>query len=316
MRLGEKTFRCIFLGLYGLVWVLSFVPFHLSQSMGRLLGRILGAVPKGRVDVSLNNLRTVFGNELSERELLRLNKQVVVHFAQMFFEVPHVLRLNRANLHRYAVFENDEVFRRALQQGRGTFILTAHFGNWELMSAAIALQFNVNGAVVVRPVDFKPADQLLEILRSRFGTEIIPKRRAMKRLLSAMRNNRAVGILLDQNVAWYEGVFVPFLGSMACTNKGLALVAARTGSPVIPTFSIRQPDGRYRITFEPPIQLEQTGDKVMDIETNTARFTQAIERYVVAYPDQWFWFHRRWKTKPYCSLPAKFYDPKTGPGRV
>ena len=310
------AFRCTFMGLYGLVWALSFIPFHLSQGMGRLLGRVLGAVSRGRIHASLDNLRMVFGHQLSETELLMLNKRVVIHFAQMFFEVPHVLRLNQRNLRDYVVFENEHIFRDALKQKKGAFILTAHFGNWELMSAAMALRFPMQGAVVVRPVDFKPADRLLEILRSRFGTEIIPKRRAMKRLLRAMRDNRVVGILLDQNVAWYEGVFVPFLGHMACTNKGLALVAERTGSPVIPVFSVRRPDGKYRIVFEPAVQLQHTGDKVRDIEENTARFTRVIETYVMAHPDHWFWFHRRWKTRPYCDLPEDFYHRKTGHGNT
>jgi len=298
----------VFLCLYVMARFLSLIPFRMGQSMGRMLGRCLGAVLKGRIHASLNNLRSIFGDMLSEKELLALNKRVVVHFAQMLFEVPHVFRMNRRNLDDYVVFENEQVFHNAINQGRGVFVLTAHFGNWELMSAAIPLRFNVRGAVVVRPVDFKPADRLLRIIRSRFGTDIIPKRRAMKHLLRAMRSNQAVGILLDQNVDWYEGVFVSFLGRLACTNKGLALVAARTGSPVIPTFSVRQPDGRYRVVFEPPVSLEKSGDKIRDMEENTARFTQAIEKYVMTYPDHWFWFHRRWKTRPHCPLPPNFYS--------
>lgn len=308
----KTTDRFLFLCLYGTVVCLSCIPLRGSQFLGRVLGHFFGSILKGRIHASLNNLRMVFGNDLSETALQVLNKRVVVHFAEMVLEVPHILRLNRRNIYRYAAFENEQVLHDAIQQGKGVLILTAHFGNWELMSAAIALHFQVSGAVVVRPVDFAPADRLLAVLRSRFGTEIIPKRRAMKRLLSEMRHNGMVGILLDQNVAWYEGVFVPFLGQPACTNKGLALVAARTGSPVIPAFSVRQSDGRYRIIFDPAVQIQQTGDKTSDTEVNTARFTQAIERYVAAYPDHWFWFHRRWKTRPYCELPADFYQNAPG----
>ena len=193
-------------------------------------------------------------------------------------------------------------------------MLTGHFGNWELMSAAMALRFNANGAVVVRPADFAPADRLLTSLRSRFGTEIIAKKRAMKKLLAAKKENKVIGILLDQNVDWYEGVFVPFLGKSACSNKGLALVALRTGSPVVPSFSVRQPDGRYRIVFEDAVSLIRTGDKIKDIEENTALFTQIIGKYVSQYPDQWFWFHKRWKTRPYCPLPEDYYCPTDAEG--
>jgi len=240
-------------------------------------------------------------------ELIELNGRIVAHFAQMLFEAPHILRLNRTNLNRYVVFDNEDALSQALKKGRGVFILTGHFGNWELMSAAIALRFDAKRGVVVRPADFAPADMLLKSLRSRFGTEIIPKKRAMKKLLAAKKENKVIGILLDQNVDWYEGVFVPFLGKSACTNKGLALVALRTGSPVIAAFSVRQPDGRYRVIFEDEVSLLRTGDKIKDTEENTALFTQIIEKYVSQYPDQWFWFHKRWKTRPYCPLPEDYY---------
>jgi len=293
--------------LYGLVWVISLIPFRVGQSLGRMLGNILAVVLKRRIKASLNTLRYVFGDRMPEPELIELNGRIVAHFAQMLFEAPHILRLNRKKLNRYVIFDNEYALSQALKKGRGVFILTGHFGNWELMSAATALRFNAKGAVVVRPADFAPADRLLENLRSRFGTEIIPKKRAMKKLLAAKKENKAIGILLDQNVDWYEGVFVPFLGKPACTNKGLALVALRTGSPVIPAFSVRQPDGRYRVIFGDEVPLLRTGDKIKDIEDNTALFTQIIEKYVSRYPDQWFWFHKRWKTKPFCPLPEDYY---------
>lgn len=284
--------------------LLSLIPIRICQAMGRTLGRGMGELLRQRVTSSLNNLRYVFGHTLSESELLALNGRIISHFVQMVFEAPHVLRLTPQNLDRYVVFENEDALRRAVDRGKGAFILTGHFGNWELMSAATALRIGARNAVVVRPADFEPVDRLLTTLRSRFGTEIIPKRRAMKRLLSVEKENKVIGILLDQNVDWYEGVFVPFLGKPACTNKGLALVALRTGSPVIPMFSVREPDGRFRIIFEDEVLVKQTGDKIKDIEESTALFNQIVERYVRRYPDHWFWFHKRWKTKPYCELDA------------
>ena len=233
-----------------LVDILGLIPIRVGQSFGRMLGRFLGIAAVGPMKSSLNGLRSVFGDRMSEKELRRLNRRVVVHFAQMLFEVPHILRLNLENLHRYVYFENEDVMTEALARGKGCFALTGHFGNWELMSAATTLRFKTSGIAVARPADFAPVEDLLMRLRTRFGTEIIPKKKAMKKLLMGTRKNKAMGILLDQNVDWYEGVFVPFLGQPACTNKGLALIAMKTGTPVIPVFSARQPDGRYRVVFE------------------------------------------------------------------
>jgi len=264
----------------------------------------MGAVLRRKVTSSLDNLRYIFGDALSDSEMVAINGRTISHFTQMLFEAPHILRLTSRNLDRYVVFDNEEAITRAVNKGKGVFILTGHFGNWELMSAATALRIGSRTAVVVRPADFDPVDRVLTTLRSRFGTEIIPKRRAMKKLLSAEKENKVIGILMDQNVDWYEGVFVPFMGKPACTNKGLALVALRTGSPVIPMFSVREPDGRFRIIFEDEVVLKRTGDKIKDVEENTFIFNQIIEKYVREYPDHWFWFHKRWKTKPYCELAA------------
>lgn len=291
--------------LNSLVAILGLIPIRVGQSFGRLLGRFLGIAAVGPMKSSLNGLRSVFGDRMSEKELRRLNRRVVLHFAQMLFEVPHIFRLNLNNLHRYVYFENEEILTEALAKGKGCFLLTGHFGNWELMSAATTLRFQTSGIAVARPADFAPVEDLLMRLRTRFGTEIIPKKKAMKKLLMGTRKNKAMGILLDQNVDWYEGVFVPFLGQPACTNKGLALIAMKTGAPVIPIFSARQPDGRYRVVFEKEVALIHTGSKLSDTEENTALFNRIINKYIYWYPEQWFWFHKRWKTKPSCPFPRQ-----------
>jgi len=280
---------------------MSYIPFSVGQFLGKMLGTAVAMVPIDRAATALDNIQRSFGDLTGREDAKNLYRKIFVHFGQMLFEVPHILRLNHGNLNKYVVFSNEEYLRGAFQKGKGVFILTGHFGNWELMSAALAIRFG-NGAVVVRPFDFPPLDRVINELRVRFGTEIIPKQRGMRRIMGALKEKKAVGILLDQNVDWYEGVFVNFLGRWACTNKGLALMAMKTGVPVIPIFPVRQGDGRYRIIFESELKLMSTGDKTKDVEGNTALFTQVIERYIRRYPDHWFWFHKRWKTRPYCLL--------------
>lgn len=291
--------------LWGLVKLLSLIPFRAGQLMGRMLGRFLALRPMGPSKASLVNLTETFGDRMSEKQLKNLNRRVLMHFSQMLFEVPHIMNLTRENISQYVCFENEQALKDAMAMGRGCFVLTGHFGNWELMSAAVSLWYRTHGAVVVRPADFGPADEVLTRLRTRCGSEIIPKKKAMKKLLLGTRQNMSMGILLDQNVDWYEGVFVPFLGRWACTNKGLALIAMKTGTPVLPMFSVRQPDGRYRVIFEEPVELIRSESKLFDTEENTAAFNRVIEKYIHWYPDQWFWFHKRWKTKPFCVFPRR-----------
>jgi KDO2-lipid IV(A) lauroyltransferase len=301
--------------LYAVVWLMSRIPLGVGQSFGRILGKIISRFPIDRFRISEENLQITFGDHLTPAEVKSLNRKVIMHFGQVIFEIPHILRLNRKNLHEYVIFENERHLINAMEEGKGVFVLTGHFGNWEIMSAAIAIQFAEKGAVIARPFDFTPMDRLISGLRSRFGALVISKQRGMKRILKAVQENRVIGILLDQNVDWYSGVFVHFLGRWACTNSGLALIAQKTGTPVVPAFPIRQDDGKYRVIFEKKIDLLKTGKKTGDLEGNTTIFTGIIERYIRQYPDHWFWFHRRWKTALFWPLPENRYSQTAGSGR-
>lgn len=289
------------------VWVLSRVPLRAGQRLGSAAGRLFSVVCFGRRRVAMDGLRTAFPDR-TDAEIEDVYRRTWSHFGAMIFEMPHILRMNRGNLDRYVVFEHPERIERALVKGKGVLVLTGHFGNWELMSAAVSLKTKGRTAVVARPLDYEPADRVLRRIRTRFGTEIIPKNMGLRRMLKILHANRVVGVLLDQNVDWYDGVFVPFLGNQACTNKGLALVALKTGSPVVPVFSVRRKDGRFSVIFGEEIPLTRSGDRMKDIEENTARFTRVIESYIRRYPDHWFWFHRRWKTKPLCAIPEGYWN--------
>ena len=110
-----------------------------------------------------------------------------------------------------------------------------------------------------------------------------------------MKKGGIAAALLDQNVDWYDGEWVDFFGRPACTNKGLALLARATGTPVVPYYSFRAPDGKLDICFEPEIPLVKTGDKTMDTWHNTQNYTKALENIIRRHPEQWFWLHQRWK---------------------
>jgi KDO2-lipid IV(A) lauroyltransferase len=295
----EISYRLIRL----IIQMMSYIPYPLAQFKGKGLGIAGYHIPMSRKAVALENIKQSY-NGITDGDAKRLLRRVYMHFGQMFFEIPHVFRMKPHTVDRYVIFDGEENVINALKKKKGVFFLTAHFGNWELMCAAVSLRFG-NLAVIARPADFVPFDRMINELRSHFGTEVIPKQRAMRRLLSAVKENKLIGMLLDQNVDWYEGNFVPFFGRWACTNKGLSLLALKTRTPVIPAFQVRQSDGRYRMIFGKEVALQRTGDKTKDMETNTERFTQVIEKYVREYPDHWFWFHKRWKTKNYCPLPMQ-----------
>ena len=123
-------------------------------------------------------------------------------------------------------------------------------------------------------------------------------------MVKALNSGDVVGVLLDQNVDWYKGVFVDYFGQPACTNNGLAKLILQTKASVLPMFIIKKGD-RYIHEILPPLPVTETRDPIKDIEINTQTFVSAIESMVRRCPEQYFWVHNRWKTKPYCTLARK-----------
>ena len=154
----------------------------------------------------------------------------------------YFLRPTEVMLSRVRV-EGVEHLQSAAARGRGILVLTAHYGNWELLAAAHGLT-GLPLSFVIRPLDHPVLDELAARFRRRSGAELIVKRQAVREVLQALRRGRMVGILLDQNATRAEGVFVPFFGVAASTSKGLAVLALRTEAPVVPVFLRRTPQGR------------------------------------------------------------------------
>lgn len=287
--------------LRAILQLMAYIPFWIGHILGNLLGSLALHLPLSRKSVSIENIQKSLGSTMTEAEVLKLNSMIYRHFGRVIFELPHMLRIDEDNIKKYFTVEGEEHLKKAFRNGKGVLALTGHIGNWELLAVALNILYGPIAAVA-RPSRNIAVNRLMNDFRTRFGMELIPKRHGMRRIIKALNQNKLVGVLLDQNVDWYEGEFVPFLGRIACANKGLALLALKSGTPVVPIFSIKQPDGKYKIHIDEPVELIRTNDKTIDIEKNTALFTKIIGNQVEKHPEQWFWFHRRWKTKNYCPL--------------
>ncbi len=302
---SSKNSMPLYLLLRTIICLLSYIPISLSRMAGNIIGFTIASLPVGRQSIVLDNMKkSILSKTMTEEELKKLSKKVYMHFGRMLFEIPHILRIDKKEVSKYFTVEGGENLTEALKKGKGVLALTAHMGNWEMMAMALEMNFG-NVSAVARPFGNKAVNRLMQKIRTSSGMEVIPKQNGMRKILSALKKNRIVGILLDQNVSWQEGEFVPFMGRTACANKGLALMAMKTGSPVLPIFALQQPDGKYLIYIGEEVKVVDTGDKTADIATNTHAFTKKIEEQVIKYPEQWFWFHRRWKSKNYCKLPEK-----------
>ncbi len=283
-------------GLWGLLLV-GWVPAHLPPALGLAVGRRIGdalwwLLPRRR-RVALENIRRSLGREMAPEEIRRLGRRSFQHVGMNLVEAcRYFLRPTDVMLSRIRV-DGAEHLRSAAAQGRGVLILTAHYGNWELLAAAHGLT-GLPLSIVIRPLDHPILDELAVRFRRRSGAELIVKRLAVREVLQALRRGRMVGILLDQNATRAEGVFVPFFGIPASTSKGLAVLALRTRAPVVPVFLRRELDGRHCMDVCPPLEPPPNGD----VEAYTVTFNLAIEAAIRRAPEQWLWMHARWRTRP------------------
>jgi KDO2-lipid IV(A) lauroyltransferase len=247
--------------------------------------------------ITLHNLMRSFP-EKDTKEIIKITKGVYRHFAIVaaeFFDLPYI---TKDNIHEWVDVEGVENFQAGIAKGKGMLSIVAHFGNWELMTIAGPMYLKPM-YIVYRPLDNHVIDNIVEYVRTMQGNDMIPKGGSGKRIMELLRENNLIGILSDQNVAHYEGVFVDFFGRTACTGVGLAVMAMRSGAPVLPAFMARQKSGKYKFIIKPTIEAVCTDNYENDLVVNTQRFTKIIEEVIREYPDQYFWFHQRWKTKPW-----------------
>jgi len=173
----------------------------------------------------------------------------------------------------------------------GGILLTAHIANWELMGALFSYLSGGKLSVVAKPMKNKRVDRLINSIRESWGIKVIPTGKIIE-IVKDLKKGRYVGILLDQRPKVKEGVLTTFLGKKTYTNKGAAILSIKTGKPAIPAFCFIE-DGKYVIRTYKPIYPEGKS-----VEELTQEYTEAIERAVREHPEQWFWFHRRWKNSP------------------
>lgn len=291
------SYRICLFTLKVLCWLIGHLPLSLTIAIGKGIGRLAFYVDRRHRRIAIGNITTAFGKEKTYQEIVKMARGVFENLGMNLMEFCRLPWLRSEDLDGCVTHSGFENLVKAKEKGKGVIFLTAHLGNWELMAVAYALR-GYPISIVVRGMDSPYLERFIGWVRTRCGNRIIYKKGSMRELINLLKGGGMVGILLDQNVTWSEGVFVDFFGRLACTNKGLALLAMGSGAPVIPTFIVRKGGGKHEVILGEEVEVKVTGDKKRDILVNTARFTKGIEDFIRKYPEQWFWLHQRWKTRP------------------
>ena len=286
-----------FLPVWLLVRVVGALPRPLARGVCVALARAIYLAHGKLRRVGRRNLDIAFP-EMRAGEQRRILRALFTGLGRQLAEFCMFPRYTRETISKIAIYEGLENFTAAQSKGKGVLLLTGHFGAWEVGSFAHSL-YGHPLKIVVRDLDNPLVDELVKRYRTLHGNETVDNRQFARSLITAMRANETVGILMDTNMTPPQGVFVDYFGVAAATASGLARLALHTGAAVVPAFTIWDAALRkYRIIFAPAMSLLRSGDPEVDVVSNTAAFTKKLQEYVEKYPEQWLWIHRRWKTRP------------------
>jgi KDO2-lipid IV(A) lauroyltransferase len=271
-----------------------FIGFENAVKLGNVLSAFVYYLVPFRQKLMMESLTYAFQSK-SPKELRHIMKNTYKHFARTFVEIMFFPVMNAQQIKEMMIYENIYLLENALKAGRGAVVMSAHFGNWELTALSFAQRYPLS--VIVAEQSNKLVDSLINDVRSHNGYKTIYKdANPFKAVMKSLKNNEFVAILADQDAS-HQGVFVPFFGRPASTAKGPALFALRANSPILCGFGTREENGKYRLKFE-EIKHPNTGNQEKDVEIITADYMRRLQAAVTAHPEHWFWFHRRWNTKP------------------
>ena len=259
---------------------------------GTRLGVIARRVLKRRDRLAMRNLERVYP-ERTRHELRLLLDDCWRHFGREILLTLQMQNLPLDEIAKRCPFENAEHMESAIARGKGTILISAHWGGWEIAGLAI-MSLVKNVRTVARPLDNALLERDMQKIRARTGAEVVDRRKAARVLLRGLSENALLVLLPDQAVLPREGVLVPFLGHPAWTTPAPAKMLLRAGATIVFAFCI--PDGlRHRLVFEEPIYSEQIAAEGHDAVTLTERINEVISRRIRERPELWLWMHDRWK---------------------
>jgi len=265
------------------------------------LGLVFHRLDRRRRETAVRNVCAAFPlrTEVECREIVR------GAFSNLGRHILELLRFDTLNVEQMTdvvELEGVERVEQVLASGRGAMFFTGHFGFWELQIMVHAVRF-APIVMVARTLDNPLLEAMIERLRTRVGTRVIPRQGAIRELLRALQQDESVGMMIDQHMQDRSAIVVNFFNRPAATTSAIAALALRTDVPVIPVFALPLPDGRYRLIYEAPVDRPDPDDPDA-VRLLTQRCTDVLEIYVRRYPELWLWMHRRWRVADEIAAPT------------
>lgn len=253
-----------------------------------------------RRQVVMANIDQVFGQTHTQAQKIHLAKAFYTHLATAIKETIQLRFLSEQALCSRVEVRGHQYLLDIVAEKHGVLVLTGHFGSWEFAPLGGMLnfkQFKGHFHFIRRTLGNKTIEKILFKRYFRAGLHVIPKQEALYKVKDALDNNHAVVFVLDQHASLKnrDGVAVEFFGKKAGTYRSLASISRHTGVPVVPAAGYRLPNGRHILEFFEPIPWQEYATTQESIYRNTLAYNQALEKIILAHPEQWMWLHKRWK---------------------
>ena len=286
--------RLYLAGFYTLKFLIFILPSSLQNLLAKFLAFAFMKLKKKRFHIVMTNLNLAFGETKSKEEKLEIAKKCYYNFAK-YLGINFILNQNttKQKILKQVVFKNEHFLLDAMKSGRPIIVTTAHFGQWEIFGLAVAAHFGPS-SVLGRKLDSSVMDKILRANRSQFDVELIDKDGGAKDILKALKARRIVGILVDQNTAPKEGIKVQFFGKDVLHTPAASVLAQKTNALIINAFIYQKGENLNEICFEEPIDISMF-DKEDAVQKVTQMQCSACEEMVRARPEEYFWFHQRFK---------------------
>ena len=286
--------RIYLAGFYTLKFLLFIMPCSLQNMLAKFMAFAFMKLKKKRFHVVMTNLDLAFGETKTKEEKLEIAKKCYYNFAK-YLGINFILNQNttKQKILEQVVFKNEHFLLDAIKSGRPIIVTTAHFGQWEIFGLAVAAHFGPS-SVLGRRLDSSVMDKILRANRSQFDVELIDKDGGAKDILKALKARRIVGILVDQNTAPKDGIKVQFFGKDVLHTPAASVLAQKTNALIINAFIYQKGENLNEICFEQPIDIS-TFDKEDAVQKATQMQCSACEEMVRARPEEYFWFHQRFK---------------------
>jgi Kdo2-lipid IVA lauroyltransferase/acyltransferase len=248
--------------------------------------------------IALESLSIAFEQEKNKAEMVAIAKSCFSVMAKGMVELIYLMEHPKLVKSKVRIYGKENL-EQALKEGKGVIGVSAHFGNFPLMLLRL-VQEGIKTSAIIRFARDEKIERYFQAKRQALGLNTIystPRKTCVDNSIKVLRNNEFLFIPLDQNFGT-AGVFVDFFGTQAATATGPVIFAQRTGAPILPMFIVRERDNSHRIIIEPALHIEEKENNEATIRHNITRITRIIERYIRAYPQEWGWIHRRWKSRP------------------